>query len=438
MLYGCLMSGSLREAKLTTRNAREALPIGLHWRQLDSDIHLGYRKGRKGGRWLVRWYIGNGNYHRAEIGVADDILAEGNLSYEQAIRRGRDHVAKIRALEAGEAAALVETVRSVVETYIEMRDARHRAQLERGSRRSDASSRLTKYVLNDPLADTELASLSEDLLCQWKGRLNPELSPNSRVRTMSDFKAALNLAHRKFRKRLPADFADVIRCGLYRDETLRSMPTKSRENQILSDDTVRDIIEAAADFDEDGDVGRMVIVLAATGARFSQVRRLTVGDVQPENLRLFVPKSRKGRGKGDDHYPVQVGRDVIDALRPVMRGRSKDEPLLSHWRLVQVKGREWRRDRRGPWTAASELSRQWRAICAGLGLEKRIVPYSLRHSSIVRAIRSGLPIRLVAAMHDTSVAMIERHYARYIIDGLEELAVKAVVPLVKRKLRVVI
>ena len=58
------------------------------------------------------------------------------------------------------------------------------------------------------------------------------------------------------------------------------------------------------------------------------------------------------------------------------------------------------------------------------------MPYALRHSSIVRGIRAGLPIRLVAAMHDTSVVMIERHYARWITDGLEELAARAVIPLV--------
>ena len=40
-------------------------------------------------------------------------------------------------------------------------------------------------------------------------------------------------------------------------------------------------------------------------------------------------------------------------------------------------------------------------------------------------------------MHDTSVAMIERHYARYIVDGLEELTAKAIVPLIGRHLRAV-
>jgi len=58
-----------------------------------------------------------------------------------------------------------------------------------------------------------------------------------------------------------------------------------------------------------------------------------------------------------------------------------------------------------------------------------LIPYALRHSSIVRGIRQGLPIRLVAALHDTSVQMIEKHYARWITDGLEDLVASVVVNL---------
>lgn len=57
------------------------------------------------------------------------------------------------------------------------------------------------------------------------------------------------------------------------------------------------------------------------------------------------------------------------------------------------------------------------------------IPYALRHSSIVRGLRNGLPIRLVAALHDTSVEMIERHYSRWITEGLEDLVAKAIVPM---------
>lgn len=430
------MPGSLKEAKLNSRQARAALGRGLHWRQLDADVHLGYRKGPKGGHWLVRWYVGAGNYKRDRIGVADDEIAEGTLSFDQAGRKARARVAEIRAAEARQARTPAQTVRGAVTAYMNMRDERLRALHPGTRRKSDASSRLGRYVLEDVLADKTLPALTEDVLIKWKARFAPDCSPGSRLRTMNDLKAALNLAYRNFRKQLPADFAETVRWGLRPDQTIPSSPSRSRENQILSDRTVRDIVEAAAAFDEEGDVGRVVLVLAATGARFSQVQRLTVGDVQADRQRLFVPTSRKGQGKADSHTPVPVGPDVIDALRCVMTGRRPEEALLCRWRMKQARGVIWVRDYRGPWTSAAEITRQWRTICAGLGLDG-IIPYALRHSSIVRAIRAGLPIRLVAAMHDTSVAMIERHYARYIVDGLEELAAKAVVPLVKQRLRVV-
>ncbi len=41
-------------------------------------------------------------------------------------------------------------------------------------------------------------------------------------------------------------------------------------------------------------------------------------------------------------------------------------------------------------------------------------------------------IWLIAAAHDTSVAVIERHYSRYITEGLDELVARAVVPIVAK------
>jgi len=42
--------------------------------------------------------------------------------------------------------------------------------------------------------------------------------------------------------------------------------------------------------------------------------------------------------------------------------------------------------------------------------------YSLRHSSIVRMLLQNIPIRIVASLHNTSVAMIEKHYSRCITE----------------------
>jgi hypothetical protein len=148
------------------------------------------------------------------------------------------------------------------------------------------------------------------------------------------------------------------------------------------------------------------------------------------DARLLVPTSRKGRGvKQRARISIRVGRDVLDALRPVLAGRPNSAPLLERWRWKQVSVTDWEKDRRGPWTAASELSRPWKAIRERARLAEGTVAYSLRHSSIVRGLRSGLPVRLVAALHDTSNDMIEKHYAAYIADALDDLAANAIVPL---------
>jgi integrase len=208
----------------------------------------------------------------------------------------------------------------------------------------------------------------------------------------------------------------------------------ARENQVLADTQIALVLRAAQEIDAEGqwegDLFRLVVVLAATGARFSQVTRMRVGDVQRAQSRLMVPVSRKGKGRKNSTAAVPVGKDVLDALLPVVTGRRKDAMLLERWRHKQRPGSiEWHREGRDAWRNASEIVRPWRAIRQRAGMPE-LIPYALRHSSIVRGIRANLPIRLVAALHDTSVQMIEQHYGKWIVDGLDELAARAVVPLV--------
>jgi hypothetical protein len=66
---------------------------------------------------------------------------------------------------------------------------------------------------------------------------------------------------------------------------------------------------------------------------------------------------------------------------------------------------------------------------AGLGpdetapyLPVQVTLYALRHSSIARQILRGVPIRVIAVNHDTSVAMIERNYSALLADHADEIA----------------
>lgn len=432
------MSKTLQESPLTTPNARKRLPVGNHWRIVSADVHLGYRKGKRAGRWFVRWRLPDGRYKQESIGAADDGLsADGveTLNFEQAKNRAAQHVEQERQRERDAGKEPIPTVREVVETYAAKRKAR--AEKQEGARPRDASGRLALHVLEKPLANKRLDTLSDEDLSDWRADLPETLATSSIQRIVNDLRAALNAVPPRILKRLPASYLTMIKLGLKAGE---AEPATARDGAALPDADVRRIIEAARTVDDmedwSGDLFRLVLVLAATGMRFSQIRRIQVGDVQPEQSRLMIPTSRKGRGqKRATHIGVKVGGDVIEALRSAVAGRRPADPLLERWKHRQERPAEgakpiWVRDKRGTWNSPAELARPWASIIERAGLPADTVPYALRHSSIVRGLRAALPVRLVAQLHDTSDKMIERHYASAIVNALDDLAALAVVPLV--------
>lgn len=440
------MSRTIDDAPLTTREARRRLDVGLHWRGLDADIHLGYRKGKRAGTWLVRWRTGQG-YRQSSLGTADDTIDVGTLDYRAAAKAAIAQVAEARTEAKAAADGPPLTVRSAVEIYVELRDARERRRTGRDIR-SDAARRLEKLVIGRPargkraavaatgLAEIPLHKLTEDDLQSWRASLPTGFRPTGIQRVVNDLKAALNSCAERHYSRLPSGLMSTIKRGLrtiVQEADEDDDAVVARENQILSDDQVARLMSATLEIDRvqgwEGDLYRLILVMAASGARFSQVTRLRVMDVQTASGRLMMPPSRKGRGGKARLIPVPIGRDVLDVLAPIVVGRSKGASLFERWRYSQQPGTiRWERSSRGPWQTPSEIVRPWGDIRNKAGLPD-VIPYALRHSSIVRGIRANLPTRLVAAIHDTSIVMIERHYARHIADGLDTLAAQAIIPL---------
>jgi integrase len=428
------MTKTLNETPITTARARFK--------------HIGYRRGKGGGVWLVRWrnHYAGANYKQAQIGIANDIndkLTEGTLTFEQAATEARSFVAQSRTEAAAQASGPAPTVRSAVEAYVNERNARDSRRSGRDVR-SDADHRLRRYVLGQEirgkqraieaasLAGIHLHALMEDDLLTWRDEL-----PN-------DLKAALNAAWPRLsaeQKKLNPAFLAIVKDGFRAERIDDDDSSVARDNQILSDAQVGDLLRAAGEIDaeqeSEGDLYRLVVCLAATGARFAQVRRMRVSDAQPKERRLMMPGSYKGRGGNGGSVPIPVGDDVVEVLLPAIVGRQKEAPLFERWSYEQEPHSiTWKKSERGPWKTA-ELTRPWRAIRQRAELPD-VIPYSLRHTSIVRGLRNGLPIQQVAKLHNTSVTMIERHYAKYIASALEDLARAAVVPLVPQERRDVV
>ncbi len=126
--------------------------------------------------------------------------------------------------------------------------------------------------------------------------------------------------------------------------------------------------------------------------------------------RLMMPASRKGRGaKKVTRRPVPIPLGLAAALASAAEGRAPTAALL-----VKPSGEPWKK---------SDHSRPFARVARRVALDpNEVTLYALRHSSIVRQLLAGVPIRVVAVNHDTSVVMIERTYSRYIGDHADALS----------------
>jgi integrase len=125
----------------------------------------------------------------------------------------------------------------------------------------------------------------------------------------------------------------------------------------------------------------------------------------------MMPKSGKGGGrnraqKKAERYSVPITVQLAAKLKAAAKGRADDAPLL-----LQSDGSPWDKN------PGQSYHHRVDKVVTAIGLDPdEVTMYCLRHSSIVRMLLRNIPIRLVASLHNTSVAMIEKHYSRYITE----------------------
>jgi integrase len=359
-------------------------------------LSLGFRPSAKGaGAWVAKVVI-DGRRIEERIGLAeskDATLVNAAMSFPTAttttLEWGKRQVAAIDAGRVAEDAAKIPTVRLLVDEYVASRKAR--------TGRSGSASSLKLHISNDTkVADIKLKKLTAADIEGWRARLPVHLMPSTKNRLLNDLRAALYAGVLKNRRTIPAHIPAEIKVG-----TKAESGETAARRQLLTDSQVRDAIYAA--FAVDPDFGELTLLAGSTGARFSQMAQLAVADLQIANRRVMMPSSKKGKNrKAGMKVAVPLEASVIERLSKGLK-----------------------RDRRGPWKEAYEVEKHWAAVVKLASLPEGTVMYALRHSSIVRGLRAGLPVRLVAALHDTSIKMIEQHYSAFIIDMTEELARKS-------------
>lgn len=407
------MAKTIRDASLETRTARTRLAAGPkpHYRSLDPGLHLGYRKGKTGGKWVMRWYVGDQDYKVQTIATADDNAdADGIavLNFRQAQAKARELFAQMAADAAGIKRGSFMVADALADYF------------KAGNRLTDAKNRVVVDSLVIPrLGHLEVAALTPDVLREW---LNDLADDPAKVRDQSKpLPKKPPLAHDAEAQRKRKASANRVRVLLFaalnmafRDGKVSSdlawrrvrpfnRVDGARSRYLTIEDAQRLIAGCATD-----DFRDLVTAALLTGARYSELGRLDVKDFNPDIGTVVVRRSKSGKVRH-----IVLTEEGIALFTRLSAGRAPDEPMLV---------------RRGyeRWTHSHQTPHMAVAV-ARAGIDPVISFHGLRHTYASHAVMNGAPLIVVAKnLGHSDTTMVERHYghlaASYVADTIRATA----------------
>jgi integrase len=373
---------------------------------------LGYRKPLSGpGAWVAR-----GKWGEHTLWSADDNSNKADGEKVLTFYQAKIEVQKLAggplpnsdaASNDGHAAITLDETLTAYEATLRRRGARVR------------NAKLPRYHLGGILLSKPITLLTEGGLEGWRDSLLEKgLAPSSVNRLMNCLRAALTQA-------------DRTRIHIWR-AGLKAIPDATEANNVVIEDEAMARKWIAEAYALDHQLGLLMHTLAETGARPSQAVRLRVRDLiltSPVAPRLMMPKSGKGgtRHPGQrklDRYSVSISPELAKLLKAATKGRPSNAALL-----LRKSGEPWRDD------PGTQYRDDVRKIVTSIGLDPGVYGlYAFRHTAITRMLLNGIHTSIVAKAHDTSEAMIRKHYAASILDFTDEITRKSLPSLLQPEL----
>jgi integrase len=390
------MPRTVRERKLDTPAARAKLkPSGKpYWRAIDVGLHLGYRRGLNGGRWVLRRYLGNEKYAVETIAIADDHSAAdgaGILDFFQAQRRAREAAAKFKEPARGPF-----TISMAMAAYFTRRENDGAKSLA-GDR-----GRASKHIL-PALGDVLVADLTRDMLSQWLAGLAGKAQNGQDAEAVRQHRASANRVLTILRAALNQAFRD----GKVASDVPWRIVKPFREVdaprlRYFTTDEIKRLVNAAQ-----GSFRGLVLAALHTGCRYGELTRLCTGDFNPDSGTVFVGQSKSGKAR---HVVLtDEGRRFFAALTA---GRASDSLLLA-----RASGQ--------PWGTSNQVLLM-RQACSGARITGGSF-HILRHTAASHMVMAGVPLNVVARnLGHVDTHMTEKHYAHlapsYVAEQIRKFA----------------
>lgn len=402
------MAKRVRDASLESRAARQRLTPRPkpYFKSIGPGLHIGYRKGKTGGRWVARFYTGEGAYTVETLADADDMLdANGStvLDFWQAQERARQRHAELTAPTDRTGPY---TVKDALDDYLLWME---------GNRKSADNTRyrVNAHILPE-LGHIEVAALTAKDIRQWLKQLaesprrlrtkpgekqrfreldgDPETIRRRRGsanRTLTILKAALNYAWREGKAASDAEWRRV--------EPFEAVDS-ARVRYLTIAEAQRLVNAAEPQF------RKLAVAALQTGARYGELAALRVEDFNPDAGTLTIRGSKAGKVRH-----IVLTDEGVTFFKGVTAGR--DGAALM---FTTAAGEPWR---------PSNQNRPMREACENGKISPPAGFHALRHTWASHAVMNGVPLMVVAKnLGHADTRMVEKHYGHlapsYIADAI--------------------
>ncbi len=403
------MARRVRDVTLESRAARAALKVRgkPYFRAIGPGLHVGYRKGKKGGRWVARLYAGDGKYRVEALADTDDMLdanGETVLDFWQAQEAARG-LHTLRAT-GGERVSPRYTVAAAIGDYLEWMEA-----ARKGSR--DARYRAEALILPE-LGRVDAAKLTAKRIRTWHRQI-AETPPRLRTkpgeeqqyrepaddpdairrrrasanRTLTVLKAALNRAWRE---------GEVASDAEWRRVEPYEAVEMARTRYLTIAEAQRLVNAAAPSF------RNLVQAALQTGARYGELAALKVSNFNTDSGTVSIQLSKSGKARH-----IVLTDEGVAFFRGVTAGRDGAELVFTT-------------KAGGAWTKSAQ-ARPMANACQNAKISPPIGFHGLRHTWASLAVMNCVPLLVVAKnLGHADTRMVEKHYGHlapsYVADAI--------------------
>lgn len=366
-----------------------------YWLRLGPGLALGFRAGSN--TWVAKF---RGKDKRKQYNALT-----GAVDYDEAKRRAEEWFSTLSGT----------AVRSVKRDSVQKALERYLKDLRTHGRHDAADEAEGRFKLTvfgdpengrpaDPLADLSLESATRDDFEEWRERLRFDRNgkprqPRSINRHVRAVVAGLNKAH---------ELGHVGKPEAWQLTALADDREDDGETAVFLDPAQRkSIIEAAGQH-----LAEFLQGLEHTGARPGELAEVTAGEFDGEQIRL---QHRKGKPpKLRARYTV-LDAEGVAFFTAQARSKLPSAPMFTEDGETPWRRHVWARELRAAIKKANE------SLKGRARIPLEASAYSFRHARISELLQvHGIDPLTVAYTTGTSVAMIEKHYFRFISSSMRE------------------